>query len=450
MNQEELAKRLTFHNPWWETGKVPQVFIPAFTRFAFDEVLRFSTLDRIVIMKGPRRTGKTTILYQLIDRLLTQEVSPKDILYLSLDDPLLTGVSLDVIFQAFEFIRGKLLKNPQSYIFLDEAQFLSNWELTVKLYYDRKYPMRFTVSGSAVSLLTQKQESLAGRTIEKTLLPFSFAEMVLLAEKNTTPLKQAIDALPSIQALTAYPASLIPYESALSLHLQQFLQFGGFPHLPTTPKELWTRLLQEDIVQKVIFRDLVTRFGIRDPQSLEKLFGFIAQTTSGVMNVTTLASNLSLSRPVIDQYLSYLEQSFLLFRLAKFSHSPKERMRSNPKGHCIDPGLATLFGASVDQRLETAVADHLFSRYGADHLLFWRDQHNEVDLIIEGTPLLPIEVKNTNHQTLPSGLAHFINRYHLPVGMVVYHGSFTTMLLGKNAKIYFIPASLFLLTSSHS
>lgn len=399
------------------------------------------------MLKGPRRTGKTTIIYQMIDMLLKTGVKAKDILYLSFDDPLLK-LPLEDVFTAFEEIKGSELKNFKSFIFIDEAQFLPSWELTVKLYFDRKYPIKFFVSGSSVSLLTQKTDSLAGRTIEETIYPFSFAEMTILNYPDTN-LEKIIKTFKDKSIPEKFPAEISPFTKTLRLSLEKYLVFGGFPHLLKTPEELRTRLLTEDVVQKVIFRDLVERYSIREPSSLERLFAYLGKNTSGIINVSTLSASLELSRPIVEQYLSYLEHSLLIFRLHKFSHSPKESLRSNPKAHLIDPSLPRLYHAGSSQLLETAVADHLFAKYD-DKLLFWRDQSHEIDLVIQkAETLIPVEVKNNGSVDIPSGLIYFMGKEKLEQGVIVYQGNFEIKQI-QGKKIYFIPAFLFLLSQEYS
>jgi len=440
MTNQKILRQLAFHNPWWETGGVPKPFLPAFKRFAFNKILAYLALKRIIIIKGPRRTGKTTLFYQLIDYFLKKGVNPQDVLYLSFDDPLLK-LPLEKILEEFAVIRGKSLTSGKTLIFLDEAQFLPNWELIVKLYYDRHYPIDFFVSGSAISLLTQRKESLAGRTIEEVMLPFSFAEVAAFELRNPK-FQRLLEDLGGIK-FEQLPQALISFESKLKILLSRFLKFGGFPHLLRQPPEFLRKLLQEDVVQKVVFRDLVELFNIREPSSLEKLLNFLGQNTASIVNLTTLSSNLGISRPAVEQYIAYLEQSLLFFRLRKFSHSPKERLRSNPKGHVVDPGLGALFGASNDQLLETAVAASLFAKHGRN-LSFWRDQNHEVDLVIENKDILPIEVKNTKKTKIPNSLSYFMNKQNLSQGIVVYQGDFAVKKEGKK-RIYFTPAFSFLL-----
>lgn len=447
MNNYSILERLTFHNPWWVKGSVPPSFIPEFRRDIVNVLFSYATKDRAVILKGPRRVGKTTALYQMIDTFIKKGISPKDILYVSFDDPVLR-VSLDEIIKLYEQYRGKKLTEGTSYFFLDEVQFLKEWEFTVKLYLDRKYPIRFFISGSSVSLLTQKLESLAGRIIEELLFPFSFREYLGFfaqdIEKKIKVEKMSLDNLPN---------SIVPFIREIKIQFANYLRKGGFPHIYSENEELYPKFIKEDIIDKVIFRDLVELYNIREPQYLEKLLYCLGRNTAGIINISTLSQVVGMSRAVIERYISYLERALIFFRLPKFSKSLKETLRSNPKGHLIDSSLANYFGADSSQILESVVAGHVFSKF-QKNVYFWRDQFHEVDIIVDPIipriskngrkDLIPIEVKNSDKKDLPKTLLYIMEKYKLRKGFVVYNGEFSKTKLGEK-EIVFCPVWYFLL-----
>lgn len=423
VSQNELIERFSFHNPWWREKRVSPDLRLSFERPILLDLLSHLKLNRILVIKGPRRTGKTTLIYQIIDHLLEEGVSPKDVLYLSFDDINLR-LPLEETFSAFEIYRGRPLSEGEAFIFLDEIQFLSNWELTVKLYFDRKYPIKFIASGSSATLLTQDLESLAGRTIEEVIYPFSFAEMALysLKDKQFVTLFSQLKA--SFDPFSEPTVLLAPYKKELEIIFQSYLKHGGFPHLLEEPKELYPRLLSEDVIQKVIYRDLTELYQIRQPSSLERLFSYLGKTTAGIVNLTTLSQNLDLSRPAVENYISFLEKAFLYFRLSKYSHSAKETARSNPKGHVIDPGIASLFLAPDNQALESMVAAKLYQVYGRN-LYFWRNR-GEVDLVLKqgwNKKLVPIEIKNTSQIEVDS-LLEFVKKFKTKQGLYLYRGPY--------------------------
>ncbi|MEW6680228.1 MAG: ATP-binding protein [bacterium] len=438
-NKYSLSERLSFHNPWWQTGRVPKVFLKEFKREIFSRFLSYLPSERAILLKGPRRVGKTTLFYQLVDKLIKDRINPKEICYISFDDPLLK-IPLEEILRVYEEYRGKRFNQGRSYLFLDEAQFLKDWELTVKLYIDRKFPIKFFISGSSISLLTQKVDSLAGRTIEEMLFPFSFREYIGLFAPSIN-LKEHIaqkEGFPN-----SFPLSLSPFIEEIRILFRSFLQKGGFPHLYEEEEEMFPRLLKDDILDKVIFRDLVEMYKLREPSSLERLFYYLGKNTASVLNLTTLSQTLGISRVVVERYISYLERSLLYFRLPKFSSSLKERLRSNPKGHIIDPSLGNLFGANKDQILESAISSSLFPRFKGN-IYFWRDQFHEVDIIVDKEEIIPIEIKNSESEEVPKSLIYLMEKLNLSKGFVVYQGRFKkTHLKGK--KVVFYPSWYFLL-----
>ncbi|MBM3209504.1 ATP-binding protein [Candidatus Shapirobacteria bacterium] len=415
---EKIAERLYFHNPWWVTGKVsPNLALP-FKRKAFKKLSENLNLDRVLILKGPRRTGKTTIIYQLIDCLLQRGIEPFNLLYLSFDD-LDLRIRLPEILRTWEKEAKKSLDNsPLLYVFLDEVQFLDNWETDVKLFYDKKYPLKFLVSGSSASLIRKTSESLAGRTIEEILLPLDFEEYSLLQGEEF-----GLDSL-TLEKLKKAKVSFLPYEDKLFLLWEKYLEKGGFPHLVGLESADWQPILKEDIVDKVIYRDLVQLYNIKEPETLEKMFRYLAATSAGILNLSTLSSNLKISWETTLNYLTYLKQAYLVFTLPKYSHSPKETARSLEKAYVIDPAIMTIFSSANKAALwETVVARHLWqARQRSTY--FWRNT-TEVDIVLEeGSRLLPIEVKSSDEVDKKDlkGLFAFMKKYRCRKGIVFYGG----------------------------
>ena len=437
MNQYSIIERLAFHNPWWKDGNVPSSFIPDFEREIVKKLLSCLENNRAILVKGPRRVGKTTAFYQLIDILLKKDVSPKDICYVSLDDPLLK-IPLDRILNGYQQYRGKLLNKGKVYFFIDEVQFLKDWEFTVKLYFDRKYPIKFFISGSSVSLLTQKIDSLAGRTIEELLFPFSFREYLLFFAKelNIDKYLKKEEIFPC-----EFPTAILPFVSEIKTQFYNFLRIGGFPHIYTENEQQFPKLIKEDIIDKVVFRDLIELYKIREPSYLERLFYYLGKNTAQIINITTLSNFLGISRTIVERYISYLERAMLYFRMPKFSHSLKETLRSNPKGHLIDPSLSNFFGADKNQLFESAVSGFLFSKFQKD-IYFWRDQFHEVDVVLSGKEIIPIEIKNSQELEIPKSLIYFMEKYKLERGIVVYDGEFRKNKF-SNKIIVFCPAWYF-------
>lgn len=448
MESKALKESLYFYNPWWETGRVPVDLIKDYHRPVIQKLFSFLPVDRVLVLKGPRRTGKTTILYQIIHRLLTNGIAAADILFLSFDDMKLR-IDLDEILKAYQEINKRLIKEGRPvYVVLDEVHFLENWQFSVKKYFDRKYPLKFLVSGSAATLMKKGTESLAGRTIEETIYPFSFYEFLNYYSKN----QKLIDAINNLRD-NFIPfdivdiTKLIPYITEIKIAFEEYVEKGGFPNLfGIREKLLWRRLVREDIVEKVIYRDLVELYGIKRPEILEKLFLYLADISSQVLSVTNISNSIGLSREYTEKYLMYLEQALLIKRLKKFAKSIEKSIRSSEKVHLLDSGLINAFSkVETGQIIESIVASHLLRREEGK-VYYFREKY-EVDLVFEMDELIfPVEVKYKDRISKRdlSGLYSFSRKFKSEMLIIV-----TRDLLKEESshgvKTVYLPAWLFLI-----
>ena len=154
--------KLEIFNHWWKSGRVKKEFSPKYKRKLFYEIIKYMDKRQILALVGLRRTGKTTLLYQLIQHLIEQGINPFNILYFSFDEE---DVSVEEILDYYEKeILKKDLSNEKVFLFFDEIQKLNNWEDKLKILYDLYPKMKIIVSGSAsINLLFKGKETLAGR-----------------------------------------------------------------------------------------------------------------------------------------------------------------------------------------------------------------------------------------------------------------------------------------------
>ena len=473
--REKMKRLLYFHNPWWIDHRVPDSLKLTYRRPVLKKFLEYLKLDRAILIKGPRRTGKSTLLYQIIDELITKrEIPAQNIIYLSCDDPelkLLTNPSSDSptnltdLLDVYEQLSGRTLTelkaNEKIYLFLDEVHFWEGWQFEIKKYFDKKYPLKFILSGSTASLIKRGSESLMGRTIEELILPFSFYEflscqlkdekldkIILNLQKNFIPFN-LLKGITSLFSDSLSPIDqLIPYQNKIKILFAEYLNRGGFPHLLEVENPiLWQRLLREDVIEKVIYRDLVNLYEIKKPQVLEKFFLYLADHSSDIMNITNIANSLSLSREYTLKYLNYLIESFLVFGIKKYSPSVEKQIRSNQKVHLIDSGLITVFGGgNKEKRVEGQKVESLVGRcFLKEKVFYWRERE-EVDFVLETSSLLPVEVKYRNQILLKDlkGIIKFMEKYGVKEGIIV-----SKDLLQKRKQddkiLWLIPAWLILL-----
>ena len=437
MTSETIVRSLTLANPWWSGQPIPNQYLPAYERPQLQIVMEYRSLGRIIVVKGPRRTGKTTLIYQYISRLLKEGVNPTQILFVSHDD-LTLRLPLQELLDSYN-----ILTRPDpgdKFVFLDEVQFLPNWSDMAKVITDRDKLLHLVVSGSSSSIISRGSESLAGRTVEELLLPFSPREIFQL--QNPAINLSAPVGSDLVSCLTYDPsmaAQIVPIQKVTDKYLHR----GGFPHLlETKPDSLWLELLRTDIVHKAIYRDLADLYQISDPATLERLFLYLVSVTSSILNSTSVAGQLKLGRATLNRYLQFLISAYLVFSLPKYSLYPKEVLKSQEKIHTIDPGLAQLVSPPGRNRLLESSIAGLLLRHKLQHLYYWRDNY-EVDCIAQQNErLVPIEIKDSPVAPSPTqvrGLINFMEKFNVKDGYVIYQGE-AQEKIRHGTKIHFIPA----------
>src|SRR3989344_1120065 len=165
--------KLEEFNHWWMEGKVDSELALEFKREEYDEIEKHLEKKFITALVGLRRVGKTTIMYQLIQKLL-KSVNKENIVFFSFDE---SSVKLNDVIETYKEIQKKEFRKEKIYIFLDEIQKCDNWRNEIKKYYDLYPKLKFIISGSESLFIRKKtKETLAGRIFEFTLSTFTFRE----------------------------------------------------------------------------------------------------------------------------------------------------------------------------------------------------------------------------------------------------------------------------------
>lgn len=406
IEKEELITILSQFNPWWRGEGIAD--LPAWKRAAFHELNTWMTAPpapRAVLLSGARQIGKTTLMLQTVDVLLKSGVPAANILYATFDHPLLKLAGIDAVIDAWRTREPKTA--GAEFLFLDEAQFIRDWGTWIKHQVDFRKERRIAFTGSAMPLVEEGQESGVGRWHTIRLTTLSFYEYLHI--KNLS-----LPALPQVRSLRDlftwkqddfYRVS--ETASAYVGHFHEYLVRGGFPQTAQVASVSQAqRLLREDIIDKVLKRDMTALFGVRRVLELENTFLYLCMHDGGLLDMTRLCSSLGVKRPTAQNFIELLEATHLIYRLPPFGYG-KEVLRARFKIYLADAAIAPavmLKGKAVLEdadalgiATETAVFKHLFARYYAHNVRFtyWRGKKDrEVDLVaeVEGA-IIPFEVK---------------------------------------------------------
>lgn len=421
----------------------------------------------ISILLGPRQTGKTTLLKNLVENMKTQGVTEKDILFLNFDNPNFRTKILgqpDAFFQELEQNFGEKLSGLSSkkYLFLDEAQKLPEIFDLLKILFDT-YPekIKIFVSGSSsLHLIKRTSETLVGRARLYYLAPFSWQE-ILFSQIEQNPLSlidSILDDSFSEEKYLQIQAPIFRQKESVHFSFNQYLLNGGLPEFFfITDEEKRVEALGNYLK---IYLEQEIRFlpQIGDENLFLQALQIFLLRDSQILNFSKLASEIGIQRLTLKKYQTILEETFLLNSLYPYISQSKQAIKS-PKTYFFDHGLINFskkdFDLSDLWRLGNAgfilenitinnTLRHFANNPRKNDLNFWRDYAgHEIDLIIstQNNRVLPIEItsaKNCDRQKFNNFHAFYKLFPEANDGIILYQGEFKKIALGKKS-IYAIP-----------
>lgn len=405
-SEDQIIDKIRFENPWWQTGKIEEYYSSMKKRLyykLFKPLVLEKSIKRATVLMGPRRVGKTVMLFHLVQELIDEGVHPKKICYLSIDNPIYSNLRLEQLFEL-----SRRANNDDSvkdyYIIFDEIQYLKDWEQHLKTLVDSYHYSNFIASGSAAAALRLKSnESGAGRFTDFILPPLTFHEYIDL--KN-------LDYLIETGKKEWYGHEKSYYRTndieKLNGHFVDYINYGGYPELSLS-KEMQSnpgRYVRNDIIDKVLLRDLPSLYGIQDVQELNALFSTIAYNSGNEFTLDDLSVSSGIVKNTIKKYITYLEAAFLIRVVHRIDINAKKFKRANFfKIYLTNPSLRTaLFSpiSSDDDFMGNMVETAIYSQWShnTDFIPYyarWRD--GEVDIVglnSKQKPAWAVEIKWSN------------------------------------------------------
>ena len=315
--------------------------------------------DIIKVVTGVRRSGKSIFCFMMLEGA--------NVGYVNFDEKEMADLeNYDEILKYIKEFYGDV-----EYLFLDEVQNLDNWELWVNSLQRRGYNLLIT--GSNAKLLSRELAThLTGRHISVELFPFSFREYL-----------DAVKFLPMDEYTEEEKGMVLN-------HLKKYMEVGGFPEVVV--KGYDHKYLQT-LFDSIILKDVVQRHNVRYPDDLYNLARFLISSFSNEISYTKLKNTLKFrSVNTVKNYIGYLEDTYLVFHLDRFSFKQREQINSPKKIYAIDTGMANAhafrFSENIGNLMENVVAVEFLRRISAAssriEMYYWKDpQHREVDFVIK-------------------------------------------------------------------
>lgn len=370
----------------------------------------------ITVLIGPRQSGKTVLMKKLKRELETEQ---KSVLYFNLD----LVSDRQILENQTEFIT--YLKNitglKKSFIIIDEVQRLENPGLFLKGIYDLELPYKLIVSGSsALEIKSKISEALTGRKKTFYLTTLSFEEFTHFKNPD----------LPSLKSVKK------AFYQQYSLLLDEYLRFGGYPKVVLQKTEREKIEILEEIYSSYLEKDIKGYFKVRNESSFLTVVGLLAGQIGNLLNKNLLAANSGAARQTIDNFLLYLEKSFVIDIVRPFSRNPEKEITKMPKIYFCDLGLRNLAirnFVGFDQRqdkgklFENAVFLKLQKEIEIpDKINHWRTKTKaEVDFVVNrGLEAIPVEAKakNLKRQIYSKSFRSFLQKFSPENGVLVNLG----------------------------
>lgn len=456
--KEQIIKRMSMDNPWWITASIPEDYKEMPRRAylsGFYPLVSDIDVRRAVILMGPRRVGKTVMIFHTISQLIADGVDPQKIIYVSIDTPIYNNTSLEDLFSYARLALKQEDCNDGFYVFFDEIQYLKNWEVHLKSLVDTFRNIKFIASGSAAAALKMKSnESGAGRFTDFMLPPLTFFEYINFLNLNSIIVENS--------------SGISPYASInideLNRHFIDYINFGGYPEVVFSEKIRSNpgQYIKNDIIDKVLLRDLPSLYGITDIQELNKLFVHIAFRSGNEFSYEALTKEAGIRKDTLKKYLEYLEAAFLIKVVNRIDQSAKRMQRvTSFKIYLTNPSLRCALFSPVngdDDFIGSMVETAIFSQWvqgGKSDFYYanWtkgRDK-GEVDIVwvddATQKPYSLTEIKwsdrfaDSPHEL--KSLHRFLENNRGEMRVIVTTKTKSSIWNGEDYSIFFLPSALY-------
>lgn len=359
MNTSEIITTLDKWNFW------NQKIDTGLRRVAYAKKLKtLLDMSEIIALTGVRRSGKSTLILQLIEELIAKGAQPYNTLYINFEEPNFSddlnarflGKILDAYFEFFD-PKGKV------YLFLDEVQLVKGWERFVAALHDRKANVKIFVTGSSSKLLKSEISALlSGRYVSEIIYPLSFAEFLDFKKEKYMPVIK---------------------RPKLYNYLREYVEFGGFPKIVIEKEKYGKKILLVEYFNSILERDILLRHRIRNEKDVKEIASFSLTNVSSKISTYKIEKDFGISNPNTRRYFWYFEEAFLLQFVPFFSYSVKKQIYNPQKVFSIDTGLRNAvsftFSEDIGKLLENIVLLEFLRRKEA--LYYW-ERKTEIDFVL--------------------------------------------------------------------
>lgn len=357
---ENTKIALERQNPWWfgkdfDTGIERLHWYP--------EITKYLKTREILLLIGARRTGKSTLVYQVIKTLLDKKTPPEAILFINLDEPLFQSMSKDPVYltELIEYYMAQQKGVATLFLFIDEIQNYDYWVQTIKTLYDTRKNIKIILTGSTSTLLEKEISTrLSGRYFHSLVYPLSFPEYLSFNRVKK-------------------PTTIEKFEYFIN-----YLEYGAFPRVVLEEDNDLKQELLKNYFQTIYLKDIIYPNNLRNNKDVFDLLYFLISNTGKPFSYSNIGGTLGIAPETVKEYIACAENSYLIYTLTRYDHSLRKQLANPKKVYCIDTGLVNSisfrFSENKGRLLENLV--YITLRKKGKELYYHKDNY-ECDFIIK-------------------------------------------------------------------
>ncbi len=388
-------------------------------------------LDRrqVILVKGPRQSGKTTLFLHLMEKLKGK--------YVTLED--------EELLKTFEESPRLFVERFKArYLFIDEAQYSKKAGKIIKLIYDSFPDIKLFVTGSGsfdIKVLVSKY--LVGRAVGFELLPLNFQEFLLWKAKDLAKIheehkKEVVFFIKGEKARFEKA-----FEKEFKIMLNEFLTFGGFPEVVKEKDEEMKMELLKNLYRMYLEKDVFFFLGVRHLEKFRKVMKYLAFSLGNILQMSSLTSDLKIDYKTIDNYLNILVNTYIIKLVSPFYRNLATEIKKSKKIYFFDLGLRNVIlnnFSPLDGRTDKGqiLENFVLNELRDFEIKYWRTTAKaEVDFVLVfEDKIVPIEIKSFGG--IKRGFRSFLSTYKPERGVVFTEKEFGIKKIEKT-EVLFIP-----------
>lgn len=393
--------------------------------------------EEIILVKGPRQSGKTTLFLHLKEKL--------DGSYVTLEDQEMLN-SFETNPKQFA---KRYIKNKKNYLFIDEAQYCKKAGKNLKLLFDLyKDKLKLFITGSgSFDVKVEIGKYLVGRSIYFELFPLDFENFLLWQAKDLY--KTFLDYKKSLnefiingKEITEKPVFIQEFKTLL----EEYLLYGGFPAIVKEKNEDIKKELLKNLTRTYIEKDAFFFFNIRHFEKFKNLLSYLSFNNGSIMETSSIMSDIKIDYKTAENYLSVLSNTYIINLISPYHKNLTTELKKTKKIYFEDTGIRNSILNNflpLENRtdkgilMENFVLNELRRNFDGK-ISYWRTTGKaEVDFILQTkNELIPIELKSKNKPG--KSFFSFIKNYQPKKGIVFTEKKFGIEKVGKT-KIAYLP-----------